>query len=199
MNSGVAGARTARAVVPWTPVSSNGRLRVVDTPAVTFRTIDLARHAALCVELRRDSYACSFLPADRHMGADGGEYLTWLAARIAEEPAGHVHVWRGDEIVGQLEMRVRPGEPPVGHVNLFYLLPEQRGSGLGDALMDFTREFFVSRGVPLVTLYVSPRNARGLAYYRKHGWRLVSPEPNERGMLAMELPLLTRPGGADDA
>src|SRR5579863_4226961 len=108
-----------------------------------FRTIELPRDSAICVDFRRDSYACSFPEAgkfDREHGPDGQSYLEWLATRIAEFPEGFVHVWRNtgirQAIIGQIEMRPR-GNPSIGYVNLFYLVPSARGRGLGEALNQY--------------------------------------------------------------
>ena len=40
------------------------------------------------------------------MGADNAMYLEHLRARIAEMPEGNMHLWHGDRIVGQTEMRL---------------------------------------------------------------------------------------------
>ena len=64
--------------------------------AIAFETIDLFRHADLCVHFRRDAYECSFPNGaqrfNQENGEDGREYLKWLQKRIAELPKGCVHV-----------------------------------------------------------------------------------------------------------
>ena len=114
--------------------------------ALTFRTIDIPTHAAECVRFRRDSYACSFEDGLERFaaenGADGADYLTWLAKRIKEFPAGCVHAWLGDRIVGQIESRLR--EDGSGKVNLFYLVPDAAGARFG-ATAERPRRGCVSR------------------------------------------------------
>ena len=142
---------------------------------VRFLPIDIERHAELCVEFRRDSFVCSFgtdAAFERDGGAEG--YLAWLRARAKEVPEGIVHVWRGERIVGQLEMRVR-AEPYSGYVNLFYLVPGERGSGLGADLFRYTVRVFERRGVSCLRLSVSPTNARALKYYEKCGFSNLGP------------------------
>src|SRR5690348_16579889 len=84
--------------------------------ALAFRTIELPRDADTAVAFRRDSYICSF-GSDSTFG-DGAAYLEWLADHIAKHPAGHVHVWKGERIIGQIEMLIRRGAPDEGYVNL---------------------------------------------------------------------------------
>jgi ribosomal protein S18 acetylase RimI-like enzyme len=137
-----------------------------------FRTIDLERHAELCIAFRRDSYVCSF-GDDRRFeeenGPGGDGYLSWLRERIATYPVGHVHLWQGDTIAGQIEMSIR--EAGSAYVNLFYLAPAARGTGLGDALHAYAVELLLRERVETAHLSVSPSNARALRYYTKHGWR----------------------------
>ena len=150
---------------------------------LSFRTIDLERDAQTAVTFRRDSYLCSFA-TDEAFAAEA--YLSWLRERISRQPTGHVHVWSGQQIVGQLEMIVQATSPPSGYVNLFYLAPAWRGCGLGAALHRHALEFMRSGGAALVRLSVSPTNARALAYYRKYGWRDLGPCPDDTSLRSME-------------
>lgn len=161
--------------------------------ALTFRTIDLARDAETAVAFRRDSYACSF-GSDERFG-EVAEYLDWLRERVARHPTGHVHVWQGQVIVGQMEMLVHASTPPRGYVNLFYLVPEARGRGLGDVLHEHCLQLLHAGGARTARLSVSPSNVRALAYYRKHGWRDLGPRPEDESVRLMELEC----GGGSDA
>jgi ribosomal protein S18 acetylase RimI-like enzyme len=160
-----------------------------------FRTIDLGRDGDVCVRFRRDSYICSFDDVgrfDRENGPTGQAYLDWLAVRIAEFPAGFVHAWRGNEIIGQIEMRPR-GAPPVGYINLFYLIPALRGSGLGIVLHGYAVSVFTSLGLEKLQLSVSPANARGVGFYRRNGWQDLGPRPGHADVHLMELMLKLNP------
>ena len=163
---------------------------MVDLPALQtlrFHTIDLSLHADTAVEFRRDSYVCSFGTDQALADTDG--YLDWLRRRIAKVPDGHVRVWYGHSIVGQMEMIIQHGETPHGYVNLFYLVPRVRGCGLGDALHNYAQNFMRGGGARLVRLCVSPSNMRALAYYRKHGWRDQGPNPKDGSVHIMQLDL----------
>ena len=137
--------------------------------SISFEPIDLSRNADTAVAFRRDSYVCSFGSDQAFGGAD--EYLEWLSDRIARQPTGHVHVWHGAKIIGQLEMLIQTTAPVKGYVNLFYLVSEARGRGHGEALHSYFLQFMQAGGAHLARLSVSPRNARALAYYRNHGWQ----------------------------
>lgn len=136
-----------------------------------FRPIDVGRHGELAVSFRRDSYVCSFgsdaLFVEEN-GADGSGYLEWLSARVLHFPEGHVHAWRGERIVGQLEMVIGPAS---GYINLFYLRPDARGCGFGEQLHDYALALLRRHGVRVAGLSVSPTNHRALRYYERHGWR----------------------------
>jgi ribosomal protein S18 acetylase RimI-like enzyme len=159
---------------------------------VSFKTIDLSRDANVAVEFRRDSYVCSFGSDDAFGAAD--DYLGWLRDRIARQPLGHVHVWHGPKIIGQLEMAIRETSPITGYVNLFYLALEVRGQGFGEALHTYFLQFMGAGGACSARLSVSPTNTRAVVYYRKHGWRDLGPRPDSSEVNLMELDLTHVPG-----
>lgn len=159
------------------------------SPELKFHAIDLARHGALAIEFRRDSYVCSFGNDQifvEENGADGRAYLDWLTARIEQFPEGHVHAWQGDAIVGQIEMIIGSRG---GYINLFYLRPESRGHGLGDVLHAYAVELMRRYRVGAVGLSVSPTNERAVRYYRRHGWLDRGPRPGAPHVHEMELVL----------
>jgi ribosomal protein S18 acetylase RimI-like enzyme len=140
---------------------------------------------------RRDAHVSSFGNADGfddENGADGSRYLSWLRDRARDLPAGVVHAWRGDRIVGQIEARVRR-EPPSAYVNLFYLVPEERGTGAGDELHEYILGLLRKEGVLRVELSVAPGNLRAVRYYVKHGWRDLGPRKDlpEVHLMALDL------------
>ena len=156
--------------------------------SLSFQTIDLVRHGDVCVAFRRDSYVCSF-GSDQAFFEGGGidGYLEWLRAGIARHPKGHVHVWNESSIVGQLEMRIRTNDPPTGYVNLFYLVPEARGTKAAGMLQKYAIEFMRAGGVHLAHLSVSPTNLRAMAYYQKHSWRDLGPRSDDTAVHLMEI------------
>lgn len=154
---------------------------------LVFKPIDFDAHGHVCIAFRRDSFVCSF-GWDGFLAADGDQgesYLERLRSRSLLFPDGHVHVWGSGEIVGQIEMRVLD-DPRRGHVSLFYLTEQARGSGAGDELQRYVMQFMRSQGVGTAQLNVSPTNARALRYYRKHGWKDCGLRPGRDDVYLME-------------
>lgn len=154
---------------------------------LVFKPIDLDAHASMCVAFRRDSFVCSF-GVDSFLdeaGPEGVHYIERLRLRTARFRDGYIHVWHGDEIVGQMEMQILE-EPRRGYVNLFYLVEDMRGAGFGRELHDYAMDFMRRNGVRLAQLSVSPTNARALAFCRKHGWRDLGLRPGRDNVNLME-------------
>lgn len=153
-----------------------------------FETIDLDLHRELCIGYRRDSYACSFedglVRFDAENGADGTGYIEWLSQRIQELPQGCVHAWRGDSIVGQIESRLR--DDNSGYVNLFYLVPDARGEGLGRELNTYAVNMFSALNVDVIRLTVSKENESAIGFYRKLGWKDLGLRPGRDDGLLFE-------------
>ncbi len=156
---------------------------------LTFRSIDLDKHSKECVRFRRDSFACSFTDgAERfaaEYGEDGGGYLHWLDAQIQEFPQGCVHVWSDDKLVGQIDSRLR--DDGSGKVNLFYLLPELRGQGLGRRLNDYVVGTFRDVGTTRLQLNCTIENERAVRLYQACGWQGVGPRPDHPNVHTFEL------------
>ena len=108
-------------------------------------------------------------------GSDGQGYVEWLEQRIKELPQGCVHAWLNNSIVGQIESRIRDDQS--GYVNLFYLVPDVRGRGLGRELHDYAIEMFDTLNVDMVRLTVSVENERAMGFYRRLGWTDIGFRP----------------------
>jgi GNAT superfamily N-acetyltransferase len=137
-----------------------------------FAPIDLAANGSEAVAFRVDSFEVSFGSAEAFLsewGRRGERYLDHLRARMSELPGSCVHVWLGSELVGQVELRGGREDPSEGYVNLYYLIPEKRGTGLGAALDHHAISWFTSQGLSRAALGVSPSNERAIRFYLKHG------------------------------
>lgn len=152
--------------------------------AISFETIDLDRHASLCVQFSRDTFVCSFGDDARFEGP--ANYLAWLSEGIDLHPGGHLHLWRDGRIIGQIAMRVRSGPPPLGYINHFYLVPEVRGSGAADVMHAHALDYLRGAGARVARLSVSPSNARARAFYASRGWRDLGPRPGQEHVHYME-------------
>jgi GNAT superfamily N-acetyltransferase len=138
-----------------------------------FAPIDLAANGSETFAFRIDSFEISFGSADAFLsewGQRGERYLDHLRARMSELPGSCVHVWQGSSLIGQVELRGAREDPSEGYVNLYYLVPEKRGVGLGGALDRYAVDWFAGRGLSGAALGVSPNNQRAVRFYLKHGW-----------------------------
>lgn len=167
-------------------------MRASALPQYRIVPMDLPRDAETCVRFRRDAYVATFGTRegmDDELGADNSRYLEYLRERISELPAGNAHVWSGDRIVGQAEMRLVEEDAALGYVNLFYVVPELRRQGLGRLLHRHAVSVFSGLGKRAIRLSVAARNAEALAFYRRLGWRSVGSRPHRETMEVLELPL----------
>lgn len=154
-----------------------------------FLPIDLGTHGDLCVRFRVDAHVCSFGNADRFHrdhGPAGEGYLAWLGRRMREMPGSCVHAWSGGRVVGQIDMGRCREEPALGYVNLYYLIPERRGSGLAAGIDAYACGFLNGQGFRAARLSVSPSNARAVRFYERRGWQNLGPRPGRPEVLWME-------------
>jgi ribosomal protein S18 acetylase RimI-like enzyme len=158
-----------------------------------FREIDLTRHTEEAVRFRADSFECSFGSPERfyeEAGPGCQRYLDGLAAKNRDLPGSCVHVWLGDRIVGQVELRRDLADARRAHVLLYYIIPELRGRGLGEHLDTYVGSFLWRAGVVSAWLRVSPANARAMRFYEKHAWIDRGPDEQHPDVHVMEKDLL---------
>jgi GNAT superfamily N-acetyltransferase len=156
-------------------------------PSVEFRPIDLSAHFRVCVEFICDTFVCSYGSAEgfHQMGGEPA-YRGGLKNLLEVFPEGCVHVWRDERIVGQIEMSLRPDLGLV-FLNLLYLVPSERGSGIGSDVHAYMVRTCADRGYARMQLSVSPTNHQAVRYYAKHGWRDLGPRPDRAYVHAMML------------
>lgn len=63
---------------------------------------------------------------------------------------------------------------PIWTLNDFYVVPEERGSGLAGRLMEALFAFAAEEGIGSLNLITHETNARAQAHYRKMGWQQSS-------------------------
>jgi ribosomal protein S18 acetylase RimI-like enzyme len=157
--------------------------------ALRWGSIDLGRDADIAVAIRVDSYVASFGNADLFRGRE--HYLSFLQRRLEWDPASVAHLWRteadgSERIVGQVELGKDKDDEGVGYVNLFYLVADCRGTGLGTMLEDYATRFFGKHGIERARLSVVPANVRAVRFYVKHGWRDIGARPDAPLVRLME-------------
>ena len=138
-----------------------------------FRTMDLERDGQRAVEMRTDGYLVSFGHAREFLGEDGlgaERYIASIGERQSEFPQGFVHVWNGQEPVGQVEARPREEDPTLGYVGFFYVLPRWRRNAVGAAEERYALDVLRAAGCTRVELSVSPTNNPAWCFYERLGW-----------------------------
>lgn len=143
---------------------------------VEFKEINLERDFEICVEARRDAYWCSFDSYDGFAEFICG-YRERIRERLGQAEWHYLHVWVDGKIVGQLEFRGLSDEPDTGYVQLIYLFPEYRGTGLATELQTYIRHQLLDAGCKWAMLSVSRTNQRALNHYRRFGWQILRSNP----------------------
>jgi GNAT superfamily N-acetyltransferase len=146
-----------------------------------FRTIDLEKHGDLCIRFREDAYICSFGSAERFYEADGKgaeRYLEENKKRIQDQPESCVHIWKDNQIIGQIELERWFKDATIGYIDLMYLIPEYRGKGIARLLEEYAALYFKKIGCKRARLSVSPANVQALRFYLKNGWKDLGPREN---------------------
>ncbi len=149
---------------------------------IIFKHVDWLSHRDVCMAFRKDAYAISFGNVDNY---NEDETLEWFEYLLESNIDGFLHVWRGDEIIGQVEFKtyLKDDEGNVySYINLFYLIPKERYQGIGQILHDYVLEQCRESGSSEALLRYIPGNTQAKAFYRKNGWMFLG-EPDMRGQL----------------
>jgi ribosomal protein S18 acetylase RimI-like enzyme len=142
-----------------------------------FKPIDLKTHLDTVIRFREDSFVCSYGSPER-FEAQKDQYLAAIERKLDTDPRTAVHVWQGDEIVGQVELGSHKMNPSIGYVNLYYLRPDKRGTGLGVALDEYATRTLRLKGHRSVQLSVSETNERAKRFYQRMGFDDLGPRPD---------------------
>lgn len=154
-------------------------MKVVNPASIEFKSADLQRDINSCIEFRKDSFRINYgneKSFEKEMGEQGEDYAERLNAFQQQYPYGVIHIWRGDNIIGQIEFRVEELFTDKAFIPLFYLVPEERGSGIGSLMHDYLIQTLREQGCNGARILVSSGNDRGVAFYKKHGWRYAKPD-----------------------
>jgi ribosomal protein S18 acetylase RimI-like enzyme len=123
---------------------------------------------------RQEAYA-RMVPADALARVTPERQVTVWRARLADLPERHAGlVVEHDEVV--VGFALAQLDPRSGaELSAIHVLPEHRGTGAGQALMDVVIDAFCQWGVAEARLHVIEGNERAQAFYRRNGWRLCGP------------------------
>jgi ribosomal protein S18 acetylase RimI-like enzyme len=119
--------------------------------------------------LSRNAAYAGLMPADALARVTPARQKAVWRERLADAPERSALLvsTHDGEVVGFTQGEDRDG---VGHLNAIHLLPEQQGSGAGQALHDALLDRFAAWGCTSATLYVVRGNERAQAFYRRNGW-----------------------------
>ncbi|MFP5115989.1 GNAT family N-acetyltransferase [Bacillaceae bacterium C204] len=151
---------------------------------MNFRTIDIEKDKDVIIKFRKDSYVVSF-GSDEGFG-DEIAYINRIKERVDKFPDGQVIIEKDNLPIGQLELQIREfAGKEIGYVNLFYLIQDYRGKGLGKDLIRYAEAFFRKSNVNEYHLRVSPDNQRAIRLYTKSGMEKVGEEVEKYLVLRM--------------
>jgi ribosomal protein S18 acetylase RimI-like enzyme len=123
---------------------------------------------------RQEAYA-ALVPADALARVTPEQQARVWRDRFANLPEQHAAlvVEHEDVVVGFALAQLDAGGG--AELNAIHVLPEQQGTGAGQALMEAIVDVFGSWGVAEAHLHVLEGNERAQAFYRRNGWCLCGP------------------------
>lgn len=139
-----------------------------------WRVTDLAPIGWVHSRSRQDAYAGLVPAAALARVTPEQQTLVWTArfARLPEQHAAFV-VEHDDAVVGFALAQLDPVSG--AELNAIHVLPDQQGTGAGQALMDAVLNAFHEWAITEARLHVIDGNERAQAFYRRNGWRLHGP------------------------
>lgn len=107
--------------------------------------------------------------------ADLAASRAFIAARLARGDAWVALAWRGSQAVGLCQCypvfsSTAPVPGPALLLNDLYVLPEARGSGAAQALMQAAEAHARAEGCVAMELSTARSNTRAQALYARQGW-----------------------------
>ena len=156
---------------------------------IIIKPIDLKKDSNIAIKFHADAFVCGFGNADRFYEADGQghvRYLEWLLEKQQQDADMAVHIWQGDEVIGQIVLGMFKHVADIGYVNLYYLAPEFRGQGLSSILDEYAVDYFTKLSCKAMRLSVNKQNDRAWHYYLKHGWQEIGPRADQPDVYFME-------------
>jgi len=146
-------------------------VRVAGFPDLRIRRVVLPDDEKVLWSFARDAH-------ERYMGAAFNSREQWvshLRARHERDPDGMLTVRDREEgVCGYLHLDmtspVDEAGDPLGHVHDVYVVPGQRGRGIGRALLAVAEAALRERGLAAAQLHVFEENTRAIALYEREGW-----------------------------
>ncbi len=143
---------------------------------LVFKPVNLQQYTDICALFINDTHLCSYETLDDFLeeGKTPQRFLDRLAAKLAEDPESCLHVWQGEEIVGQINFGTFV-DPAIGYLSFFYVAPPWRGTGVAAKMDAFVTQRFQQHGYKVVRLSVTAFNKPAIRFYLKCGWADLGP------------------------
>ena len=112
----------------------------------------------------------------------GAEVLEQRLQVLLAEPSTFA-VLGGEPGVGVALVTLRPNvwsDGPVALLDEMYVEPEQRGTGIGSAILQHMVEICRELGVAAIEINVDESDAGAMRFYERHGFSGVDPDSGER-------------------
>jgi GNAT superfamily N-acetyltransferase len=112
----------------------------------------------------------------------GAEVLEQRLQVLLAEPSTFA-VLGGEPAVGVALVTLRPNvwsDGPVALLDEMYVEPEQRGTGVGSAILQHMVEICEQLGVAAIEINVDESDAGAMRFYERHGFSSVDPDSGER-------------------
>src|SRR5579883_2311422 len=136
--------------------------------SLEFKPIDLEKHADLCIAFTQDTHRLTEGPKAVFEGAVG--YIERMREKLAADPMSCLFAWLKGEVVGQVNLGVFGPDPSIGYINVFYVTPERRGTGIASEMERYACARLRAAGFSEARLSVAWANKRAVRFYEKHGW-----------------------------
>lgn len=122
---------------------------------------------------------------------DGQAFLDDAKSAWRRDPRSLTLAMQGSRRVGLLQLALdRAAEKNKGYIAFFYLLPENRGNGLGVQVLGKAVSIYRPMGRDTLLLACSERNEVALNFYKKYGFQVTGKTPGAYGSLyQMEKPI----------
>lgn len=133
-------------------------------------------NVAVNAELYKELYAESWLAAHGNLiGFEPETYLRDALSHTKSDPSSCLAVYRGDELIGIVEMDTRRGKNAgYGWISLICLREKWRGKGLGIQPLGKAICLFEQMGRSSLRLCVSSENKHALGFYEHYGFERIN-------------------------
>lgn len=128
----------------------------------------------MIIKFRKDTHEVGWEMSTRF---DSISYIQRMEERIHKFPDGQLIIEDSGKPIGQVGFDIQEyNGKEIGYVNIFYLIPEYRGRGIGKEIIQYVEDFFTKSNVSEYHLRVSSRNEKAINLYTKIGMIKINEE-----------------------